>query len=103
VRSSKRRVELPISVNHLAELLPIADEHGTDWSHPIPLRSWTNVPLIEMVPQGRRAEVQEIIDRDPDTMKVLRSCKAGIIDCWTAMEIFGLPDPFNPHYPGNTH
>ena len=67
------------------------------------VRNWSEIGPIEMTPAGRRAEVQEILDTDPGKMRILESCKAGLIDCWFAMEIFCLRDPFNPHYPGNTH
>ncbi|MEI7451194.1 MAG: hypothetical protein WCJ75_16410 [Desulfomonile sp.] len=68
-----------------------------------PVRNWSEIGPIEMVPIGRRTEIKQIINRNPDLVRILESCKAGLFDCWTAMEIFGLPDEFNPRHQGNGH
>lgn len=64
-------------------------------------RLWKNVPLIEMLPAGRRAEASAILAEHPEFEEILRKCKQGQCDCWTAMEIIGLPDPFSPFRPGS--
>jgi len=51
------------------------------------------VDLLELLPEWRRAEAQEIIDCTPAMIDVLRRCNRYEIDCWTAMELMGI-DPW---------
>ncbi|MGO9116438.1 MAG: hypothetical protein ACLQPD_02380 [Desulfomonilaceae bacterium] len=51
-----------------------------------PLRPWSEVPLIEMLPAEYRAEAQKILAKNPSKARILEMGKLGVFDCWTAME-----------------
>ncbi len=55
-----------------------------------PLRSWSKVPLIEMLPAAYRAEAQEILAKNPNTARILEMYKLGVLGCWTALERLGI-------------
>ena len=69
--------------------LRVATQHGIE-AQQLPIRPWSELPLIEMLPANYRDEAQRILDQDPNVIHILSLCNAGAIDCWEAMRRLGM-------------
>jgi hypothetical protein len=96
-------VELVALKNDKKQTLAVKESIDQSHSEPSPAnvpttpnRTWADIPALEMLPAGRRKEAVQIIRKHPEAVKILERCKMDLIDCYTAMELLGMPEPYNP-------